>query len=145
MPTHSAASLNAVEAREKGTSMISLSGEYRILIFVIYSLITVSFVLTSYCYLNSRKQVWYEYLWRGFSLMTLGCVLILLGLTLNIPKPLSLLRQVVVLPLGIYGFSLIMLGEKKKGIRTSRKDELTERIRRRLSKRLEQKDSNLYY
>jgi len=65
--------------------------------------------------------------------MSIGCILILLGLTLNIPKPLSLMRQVVVLPLGIYGFSLIMVGEtKKKGGQTSRKDELTERIARSL-------------
>jgi hypothetical protein len=117
--------------------MLSLNGEYRIIIFVICGLIAVSLILTLSCYLNSRKQEWYHYLWKGFFLMSIGCILILLGLTLNIPKPLSLLRQVVVLPLGVYGFSLIMLGErKKKGIQTSRKDELTERILRRLSKEL---------
>jgi hypothetical protein len=66
--------------------------------------------------------------------MSLGCILILLGFTLNIPKPLGVIRQVFVLPVGIYGFSLIMLGErKKKDIQTSSKDALTERIMRRLS------------
>ena len=118
--------------------MISLYEEYRILVFIICSLIAVSLILTSYCYLNSRKQEWYEYLWKGFFVMSLGCILILLGLTLNIPKTFNVMREVVVLPLGVYGFSLIMLGErKKKGIQTSRKDELTERIARRLSKELE--------
>jgi len=78
--------------------------------------------------------------------MSIGCILILLGVTLNIPKPFSFMREVVVLPLGIYGFSLIMLGErKKKGLQISSKDELTERIARSLSKRLEQKESNLYF
>ena len=70
--------------------------------------------------------------------MSLGCILILLGFTLTIPKPLSFMREVVILPLGVYGFSLIMVGErKKKGLQTSRKDELTERILKRLSKELE--------
>ena len=70
--------------------------------------------------------------------MSIGCILILLGLTLNIPKSLSMFMQVVVLPLGLYGFLLIVLGEKKKkGIQTSRKDELTERILSRLSRELE--------
>jgi len=125
--------VHAVEARWKGNSMISLDGEYRILIFVICSLIAVSIILSSSCYMHSRKRKWYEYHWKGFFLMSIGCILILLGLTLNIPKPLSLMRQVVVLPLGIYGFSLIMVGEtKKKGGQTSRKDELTERIARSL-------------
>ncbi len=78
--------------------------------------------------------------------MSIGCILILLGVTLNIPKPFSFMREVVVLPLGIFGFSLIMLGErKKKGLQISSKDELTERIARSLSKRLEQKESNLYF
>jgi hypothetical protein len=129
--------------------MISWYGEFRILIFVISSLIAVSLILTSYCYKNSRKQAWYEYLWKGFSLMSIGCILILLGLTLKIPKPFNVMREIVVLPLGIYGFSLIMLGERKKKVfQTSRKDELTERIARSLSKRLEQKveqkESHLY-
>jgi hypothetical protein len=67
--------------------------------------------------------------------MSMGCILILLGLTLDIPKIFNVMRAVVVLPLGIYGFSLIMLGERKKrGVQPSRKDELTERILRRLSK-----------
>ena len=88
--------------------------------------------------MNSRKQEWYEYFWKGFFLMSIGCILILLGLTLNIPKSLSMFMQVVVLPLGLYGFLLIVLGEKKKkGIQTSRKDELTERILSRLSRELE--------
>jgi hypothetical protein len=70
--------------------------------------------------------------------MSIGCILILLGLTLNIPKPLGAIRQVVVLPVGIYGFSLIILGErKKKDMQTSSKDTLTERIMRRLSQELE--------
>jgi hypothetical protein len=81
--------------------------------------------------------------------MSIGCILILLGLTLKIPKPFNVMREIVVLPLGIYGFSLIMLGERKKKVfQTSRKDELTERIARSLSKRLEQKveqkESHLY-
>jgi hypothetical protein len=121
----------------KGDSML-LYGEYGILILVICSLIAVSAILTSYCYLNSRKQAWYEYLWKGFFVMSIGCILILLGLTLNIPKPLGAIRQVVVLPVGIYGFSLIILGErKKKDMQTSSKDTLTERIMRRLSQELE--------
>jgi hypothetical protein len=137
--------VNAVEAREKGNTMLSLFGEYRIVIFVICSLIAVSLILTLLCYKNSRKQAWYGYLWKGFSLMSMGCILILLGLTLNIPKPLSFMREVVVLPIGIYGFSLIMVGERrKKGIQQSSKDELTERIATSLSERPEQKGSHLY-
>ena len=135
---HSAAAVNAVETRQKGKNMISLFGGYKILIFVICSFIAFSLMLTSYCYMNSRKQEWYEYFWKGFFLMSIGCILILLGLTLNIPKSLSMFMQVVVLPLGLYGFLLIVLGEKKKkGIQTSRKDELTERILSRLSRELE--------
>jgi hypothetical protein len=131
MSTHSAAPVHAGEARQKGNSMISLSGEYRILIVVICSLIAVSLILTSCCYKNSRKKAWYEYLWKGFFLMSIGCILILLGLTLNIPQPFNVIRQVVILPLGIYGFSLVMVGErKKKGLQTSSKDELTARIAR---------------
>ena len=130
--------MNAVEKGQKGDHMPSLYGEYRLLIFIICSLLAVSLILASYCYMHSRKQEWYEYLWKGFSLMSIGCILILLGFSLDIPKPLSLLRQFVVLPLGIYGFSLIMLGEKKKkDLQPGKKDELTERILRRLSKELE--------
>lgn len=115
--------------------MVSLYEEYRILIFVISSLIAVSLILTSYCYLHSRKKEWYEHLWKGFFVMSIGCILILLGLTLNIPKPFNVMRQVVVLPLGVYGFSLIMVGERKKmGKQRSSKDELTERIMKNLSK-----------
>lgn len=125
--------------------MVSLYGEYRILVFVICSLIAVSLVLTSYCYMNSRKQAWYQYLWKGFFLMSVGCILIFLGLTMEIPKPLSVVRQIVILPLGIYGFSLIMIGErKKKGFQPSKEDELTERIARGLSKRSEQPRPRLY-
>jgi hypothetical protein len=77
--------------------------------------------------------------------MSIGCVLIFLGLTMEIPKPLSVIRQVVILPLGIYGFSLIMMGEKKKkGIHTSNKDALTERIARGLSRRSEEEGPRLY-
>jgi hypothetical protein len=69
--------------------------------------------------------------------MSIGCILILLGLTLNIPKTFNVMRVAVVLPLGIYGFSLIMVGERrKKGVQPSRKDELTERILGCLSKEL---------
>ena len=125
--------------------MISLDGEYRIVLFVICSLLAVSLILTSYCYMHSRKKAWYGYLWKGFSLMSIGCLLIFLGLTLNIPKTLNVMREIVVLPLGIYGFSLIILGErKKKGIHTIRKDELTERIARNLRKRPEEEESHLY-
>jgi hypothetical protein len=125
--------------------MISFDGEYKIVLFVICSLLAVSLILTSYCYMHSRKKAWYGYLWKGFSLMSIGCMLILFGLTLNIPKPLNVMRQIVVLPVGIYGFSLIIVGEKKKkGIQTNSKDELTERIARSLSKRPEQKRSHLY-
>ncbi len=77
--------------------------------------------------------------------MSIGCILIFLGLTMEIPKTLNLMREVVVLPLGIYGFSLIILGEKKKrGMQTIRKDELTERIARSLSKRPDEEESRLY-
>ena len=78
--------------------------------------------------------------------MSLGCMLMLLGLTLNIPKPFNVMREIVVLPLGIYGFSLIMVGErkKKKFLHISREDELTERIARSLSKRPEQEGPRLY-
>jgi hypothetical protein len=70
--------------------------------------------------------------------MSIGCILIFLGLTFEIPKTFNVMRQVVVLPLGIYGFSLIMVGErKKKGVQPSRKDKLTERMLRRLSKEVE--------
>jgi hypothetical protein len=125
--------------------MISFDGEYRIVLFVISSLLAVSLILTAYCYLNAQKQAWYQYLWKGFSLMSIGCILIFLGLTMEIPKPLSVIRQVVILPLGIYGFSLIIVGEKKKkGIQTNSKDELTERIARSLPKRPEE-ESRLYY
>jgi hypothetical protein len=125
--------------------MTSLYWEFGILLFVISSLIAVSLILTSYCYMNSRKQAWYQYLWKGFFLMSIGCILIFLGLTMEIPKPLSVVRQVVVLPLGIYGFSLIILGErKKKFFQTSRKDELTERMARSLSKRPEEEGPRLY-
>ena len=138
MSATSAASVNAIEEGQKGDHMLSVFEESWILILVISSFIAVSLILTSYCYLNSRKQAWYEYLWKGFSLMSIGGILILLGLTLNIPKPFNVMREIVILPLGIYGFSLIIVGEKKKrGMQTSREDELTERIARRLSKRLE--------
>lgn len=124
--------------------MISFDGEYRIVLFVICSLLVVSLILTAYCYLNARKQAWYQYLWKGFFSMSIGCILIFLGLTMEIPKPLSVIRQVVILPLGIYGFSLIMVGEKKKkGIQTIRKDALTERIERNLSHRPEE-EPHLY-
>jgi surface polysaccharide O-acyltransferase-like enzyme len=139
------ASVNAVEERQKGKNMISLYWQFGILLFVISSLIAVSFILTSYCYRHSRKQAWYQYLWKGFFLMSIGCILIFLGLTMEIPKTLNLMREVVVLPLGIYGFSLIILGEKKKrGMQTIRKDELTERIARSLSKRPDEEESRLY-
>ena len=125
--------------------MISLDGEYRILLFIICSLLAVSLILTSYCYMHSRKKAWYQYLWKGFSLMSLGCIFILLGLTLNIPKPFNVMRQIVVLPVGIYGFSLIMVGERKKKVfQTSSKDALTERIARNLSKQTEQEGPRLY-
>jgi hypothetical protein len=72
--------------------------------------------------------------------MSLGCLLIFLGLIVDIPKPLNVMRQIVVLPLGIYGFSFIMVGEKKKkGIHTNSTDELTERIVKNLRKRPEEK------
>jgi hypothetical protein len=126
--------------------MISLDGEYRIVLFVICSLLAVSLILASYCYMHARKKAWYGYLWKGFSFMSIGCMLILLGLTLDIPKPFNVMREIVVLPLGIYGFSLIMVGErkKKKVFQTSSKDELTERIARGLSTRPEQERSRLY-
>jgi hypothetical protein len=128
----------------KGNNMISLDGEYRIVLFVICSLLAVSLILASYCYMHSRKKAWHGYLWKGFSLMSLGCMLILLGLTLNIPKPFNVLRQIVILPVGIYGFSLIMVGEKKRDILTIRKDALTEKIARKLSHRPEEERSRLY-
>jgi hypothetical protein len=125
--------------------MISLDGEYRILLFIICNLLAVSLILTSYCYMHSRKKAWYQYLWKGFSLMSLGCIFILLGLTLNIPKPFNIMREIFVLPLGIYGFSLIILGERKKtDLQTTRADELTERIARSLSKRVEGEGPRLY-
>jgi len=125
--------------------MISLYWQFGILLFVISSLIAVSLILTSYCYRHSRKQAWYQYLWKGFFLMSIGCILIFLGLTMEIPKTLNLMREVVVLPIGIYGFSLIIVGEKKKrGMQTIRKDELTERIARSLSKRPDEEESRLY-
>jgi hypothetical protein len=136
---------NSSERRRKGKTMISVYGEYGIVIFVICSLIAVSLILTSLCYKNSRKQAWYGYLWKGFFLMSIGCILILLGLTLHIPKAFNVMREVAILPIGIYGFSLIMWGERrKKGIQPSRKDELTERIATSLSERPEQKGSHLY-
>ena len=125
--------------------MYSLFEVSSVLIVVISSLLAVSLILTSYCYLNSRKKIWYGYLWKGFSLMSLGCTLILLGVTLNIPQPFNGMREVFILPLGIYGFSLIILGERKKmGLQLSKKDELTERIARNLSQRPEQAGSRLY-
>lgn len=125
--------------------MFLLFEGYGILIGVICGLLAVSLISTSYCYLNARKHAWYHYLWKGFSLMSIGCILILLGVTLNIPKPFNIMREVVVLPIGIYGFSLIVLGErKKKGLPPTKKDELTERIARSLLKRPEQEGSQLY-
>ena len=125
--------------------MFSLFEGYGLLIGVICGLLTVALISTSYCYLNARKQAWYHYLWKGFSLMSIGCILILLGVTLNIPKTFNVMREVAVLPLGIYGFSLIVLGERKKrSFEIPRKDELTERIARNLLKRPEQEGPQLY-
>jgi hypothetical protein len=77
--------------------------------------------------------------------MSIGCILILLGVTLNIPKTFNVMREVAVLPLGIYGFSLIVLGERKKrSFEIPGKDELTERIARSLLKRPEQEGPQLY-
>jgi hypothetical protein len=125
--------------------MYSLFEEYGLLIGVICGLLAVSLISTSYCYLNARKQAWYHYLWKGFFLMSIGCILILLGVTLNIPKTFNVMREVVVLPLGIYGFSLIVLGERKKrSFELPSKDELTERMARSLSKAMDPKESQLY-
>ena len=125
--------------------MISFGGEYRMVLFVICSLLAVSLFLASYCYMHSRKKVWYGYLWKGFVLMSIGCILIFLGLTLNIPKPFNIVRQIVVLPVGIYGFSLIMVGEKKKkDMHTIKQDALTERIAKNLSHRHEEERPRLY-
>ena len=125
--------------------MYSLFEGYGLLIAVICGLLMVSLISTSYCYLNARKHTWYHYLWKGFSLMSIGCILILLGVTLNIPKTFNVMREVVVLPLGIYGFSLIVLGERKKrSFEIPGKDELTERIARSLLKRPEQEGPQLY-
>ena len=130
--------MNVVEKRGKGDCMFSLFEESSVLIVVVSSLLAISLILTSYCYLNSRKKAWYKYLWKGFSLMSIGCIFILLGVTLSIPQPFNVMREVFILPLGIYGFSLIVLGErKKKGLQTTREDELTERMLSRLSKGLE--------
>jgi hypothetical protein len=137
--------VNVVEKRGKVDCMFSLFEVSSVLIVVISSLLAVSLILTSYCYLNARKKTWYGYLWKGFSLMSIGCMLILLGVTLNIPQPFNVMREVFILPLGIYGFSLIILGERKKmGLQLSKKDELTERIARNLSARPEQEGSRLY-
>lgn len=125
--------------------MFSLFEGYGILIGVICSLLAVSLISTSYCYLNARKHAWYQYLWKGFSLMSLGCIFILLGLTLKIPKPFNIMREIIVLPLGIYGFSLIILGERKKtDLQTTKADELTERIAKNLPKRPDQEGLRFY-
>ena len=124
--------------------MFSLFEESSVLIVVVSSLLAISLILTLYCYLNSRKKAWYGYLWKGFSLMSIGCIFILLGVTLSIPQPFNVMREVFILPLGIYGFSLIVLGEKKKGLQSSKKDELTDRIARGLSQRPEQEGPRLY-
>jgi len=92
--------------------MNTLFHDYRFLSVVICCLITLS--LFSYFFVNSNKNIWFKYYWKGFLLISIGCVLFIVNLLLPLPKPFELIRKVITLLLALFGFFLILLGGKKK-------------------------------
>lgn len=92
--------------------MLTFYEKYRIVIFLVLNLISISIFL--YFFINSRKKQWYKYYWKGFLLIFLGGTLITLNQIVSIPIPFKLLRKIITLTLALYGFYLIILGEKLK-------------------------------
>lgn len=79
---------------------------------LVSTLITISLFL--YCYMNSVKKPRYKYYWKGFLLLSVSCILVLINLIVFIPEPLGLIRKIFTLLLALYGFWFIIFGGKKK-------------------------------
>jgi hypothetical protein len=91
---------------------LSLYLEHRIFINIAVTLIAIS--LTLYFFINRRKQVWLEYYWKGFLLISLGGMLSLLKFLMELSLATGLIRKALVLIFVLYGFYLILLGAKKE-------------------------------
>ncbi len=78
--------------------------------------------LTLFCYMKSGRKEWYKYHWKGFFLISIACILIVLDLTLQFPTPFAVIRKIISLSLGISGFWLVMVGGEKGRQRRHRRN-----------------------
>ena len=81
-----------------------------------------------YFYFNSNKKQWFKYHWKGFLLISIGFILILLKLMVQIPKPFEFIRKVFALLTSFYGLYLIILGERKKRTFQEQADRVTHQL-----------------
>jgi len=99
--------------------------EYRKLIFLICNIITASSFFYFYIKSQARKHKWLEYYWKGFLIMSIAGLLISFGLIISFPAALIIIKKIVTISLGLYGFYLIILAGKMERLY---KKEMKEKI-----------------
>ena len=93
-------------------NIIESYGSLRPLIFVV--ICAVSFVCFLF-YFVKRGKPYSGYYWKGFLLISIGFLVLLIGLYLKFPlKELNILRRMAGIVIALIGAVLILIGGKKK-------------------------------
>jgi uncharacterized membrane protein YfcA len=86
--------------------------ENRLYLYVFFTLISVSFFF--YYFLKQNKNDNFTYYWRGFIFVSFCSILALLGQLFFLIKPIDLVRKILIVFTGLYGFYLVVKGTKRE-------------------------------
>ena len=86
--------------------------EYKNIIAIIMNI--VPFLLTVYCYTNSKKQPWFKYYWKGFFLLLMASMFSSIKHIIAFPFLFGVLRTISMGIFIICGMYLISLGAKNQ-------------------------------
>jgi hypothetical protein len=98
--------------------MMNIIESYGSLRPVIFLLICVISFICFLFYFAKRKKPYYGYYWKGFLLISIGYLVLLIGFYLKFPlKELNILRRMSGMIIALIGAVLILVGRRKHNLR----------------------------
>ncbi len=90
--------------------MLNFYEKYNVIIFSVLCLVTLS--LSIYFYINRNRRPWFSYYWKGFLLMFISVLSVLLKLMIVFPTTFNVIRKLISTVIALCGFYLILRGAK---------------------------------
>jgi len=90
--------------------VIEFYGQYRV--FIISALNIAALFLSIYFFINSKEKIWFKYYSKGFFLIFLGGILLLINLFMSLPRFIVFARKFITISLSCYGFYIVIRGWK---------------------------------